>query len=207
MDLDVFISIIFTYRTTWFPEAPEFLSCCDPAGTTANSHGTPMSGLRMLEDAGITPVWMDTANQPPQRMAAVNAMKGYMRRLDAVGQPAFGVDDARWVVVSADGEKKEEVLGDGFESGYVWKPGGVSFGNKMMDVPKQDGWYDHLQNCAEYILNNFGTEHKSVDQVAAASVSSRLQSVRVAQLDHDEYDSTAHARRRRGRRGQRGSWR
>jgi hypothetical protein len=33
----------------------------------------------------------------------------------------------------------------------------VSVGNKQVRKPKQDGWYEHGQVCAQYLELNFGS--------------------------------------------------
>jgi hypothetical protein len=46
---------------------------------------------------------------------------------------------------------------DGFEAGYVWEDL-VRSGSVMPNTrrPKKDGYYDHLQNTAEYVIINYG---------------------------------------------------
>ena len=47
-------------------------------------------------------------------------------------------------------------LADGFEAGYVWDEHFVSVGSKQIRKPKKDGWFEHGQNCHEYLELNFG---------------------------------------------------
>ena len=49
------------------------------------------------------------------------------------------------------------VLVDGFEAGYVWDTQSTtSTSNPNTRRPLKDGFYDHGQNCLEYILLAYG---------------------------------------------------
>ena len=57
---------------------------------------------------------------------------------------------------------------DGFETGYVWDAKSTKGTvNPNMRRPLKDGYYDHGQNCVEYIAQMFGpgTKLKPVMQV------------------------------------------
>jgi hypothetical protein len=43
----------------------------------------------------------------------------------------------------------------------------VSVGNKQVRKPKKDGWYEHGQNCAEYLEANFGSGVPKAKKAAA----------------------------------------
>ena len=63
----------------------------------------------------------------------------------------------RFVVVTGAGTSSPSVLVDGFEAGYVWAESqatGSSTPNTRR--PLKDGYYDHAQNCLEYIVLAFG---------------------------------------------------
>ena len=62
----------------------------------------------------------------------------------------------RWLTISENTTVPDRFLADGFEAGYVWDEHMVSVGNKQVRKPKKDGWYEHGQNCAEYLECNFG---------------------------------------------------
>jgi hypothetical protein len=47
-------------------------------------------------------------------------------------------------------------MADGCEAGYVWDEHFVSVGSKQIRKPKKDGWFEHGQNCMEYLEINFG---------------------------------------------------
>jgi hypothetical protein len=65
---------------------------------------------------------------------------------------AFGVDDSRWLLVDANGRTSQwKFVADGLEAGYVWDVHMVSVGSKQIRKPKKDGWYEHGQNCLEYL--------------------------------------------------------
>ena len=69
-------------------------------------------------------------------------------------------DSDRWLRVSANQVVIDRFLADGCEAGYVWSPHYISSNNKQVRVPKKDGWYEHGQNCMEYLEINFGTQVK-----------------------------------------------
>ena len=90
---------------------------------------------------------------------------GYMRRRTAGGE-AFGIDSdpAHWLLVSHEKAEPWNFLADGFEAGYVWDEHFVSVGSKQIRKPKKDGWFEHGQNCAEYLELNFGAGHKTQEE-------------------------------------------
>jgi hypothetical protein len=81
-----------------------------------------------------------------------------MRKRAADRGEAFVVnaDPERWLTISASATVPDRFLADGFEAGYVWDEHMVSVNNKQVRRPKKDGWYEHGQNCAEYLEANFG---------------------------------------------------
>ena len=62
----------------------------------------------------------------------------------------------QWLRISSSNTVIDRFLADGFEAGYVWDEHMVSVANKQVKKPKKDGWYEHGQNCAEYLELNFG---------------------------------------------------
>jgi len=66
--------------------------------------------------------------------------------------------DERWLRLSAEQVVQDRFLADGYEAGYVWDVHLVSVGNKQLRKPKKDGWYEHGQNCAEYLELTFGSD-------------------------------------------------
>jgi len=89
----------------------------------------------------------------------VERMAAQMRRRASDRQELFVVSGSdRWLRVSEHATVIDRFLADGFEAGYVWDVHTVSVGNKQVRKPKKDGWYEHGQNCAEYLELNFGLE-------------------------------------------------
>ena len=88
----------------------------------------------------------------------VERLASQMRKRAADRSEAFVVnsDPDRWLTISEKSTVPDRFLADGFEAGYVWDEHMVSVANKQVRKPKKDGWYEHGQNCAEYLEANFG---------------------------------------------------
>jgi hypothetical protein len=155
--LDDFLDIALQHRAQWFPNPVEIKECCDPAGAADTSHGTA-GAVKTLKDKGIRAVYVPDSNSPAVRLAMVERMASQMRKRSADRQEAFVInnDSERWLTISTDSTVPDRFLADGFEAGYVWDEHMVSVGNKQVRRPKKDGWYEHGQNCAEYLELNFG---------------------------------------------------
>jgi hypothetical protein len=156
--IEDFAPLALAQRAQWFPGALDIHSCCDPAGTHANSQGTSLTGVRALHDAlGYTPRSVANSNSPDLRSYAIQTLAAYMRRRALKGGEAFHVDAHRWRVVGQQGARTDAFLPDGFEAGYVWDDRIVrTAGGKAIEVPKKDGFYEHGQNDCEYLIVNFG---------------------------------------------------
>ena len=165
--LEDFAPIIQQYRTRWFPKALEVITCCDPAGSHNNSQGITQNGVTVLQDHGFAPSWKADSNSPAVRLAMVERIAAHMRRRTPKGE-AFGIDNSRWVRVSATTVTNHRFVADGCEAGYVWDAHLISVGNKPMRRPKKDGWYEHGQNCSEYLELNFGSLPKAAPVVKKA---------------------------------------
>jgi hypothetical protein len=157
--LDDFLDIVLTHRQQWFPHPIEYKECCDPAGAADTSHGTT-GALKALRDKGIKPMYVPDSNSPAVRLAMVERMASQMRKRAADRSEAFVVNanSDRWLTISENTTVPDRFLADGFEAGYVWDEHMVSVGNKQVRKPKKDGWYEHGQNCAEYLECNFGAQ-------------------------------------------------
>jgi len=157
--LDDFLDIVLSHRAQWFPSPAGLRECCDPAGAADTSHGTS-GAVQALRAKGLRPVWVDGSNSPAVRLAMVERMASRMRRRAADRGEAFVVsnDPDRWLTISAQATVPDRFFADGLEAGYVWDEHMVSVGNKQVRKPKKDGWYEHGQNCAEYLEANFGGE-------------------------------------------------
>lgn len=155
--LDDFCDIVLQHLATWFPGA-ELVWCCDPAGTVDTSHGT-RGASQTLRSKGIVPVSQKDANSPAIRLAAIERLAAQMRKRAADRQEALLISNSdRWLRISEQGQTIDRFLADGFEAGYVWDEHLVSVGNKQVRKPKKDGWFEHGQNCAEYLEVNFGAK-------------------------------------------------
>lgn len=154
--LDDFIAIVLRYLSEWFSGA-NVEWCSDPAGAADTSHGT-QGAIKTLRAHGIQPRYVEDSNSPGLRIALIERIASHMRRRGADRAEAFVVSDSdRWLVISERSTVIDRFLADGFEAGYVWDEHMVSVGNKQVRKPKKDGWYEHGQNCVEYLEANFGS--------------------------------------------------
>ena len=159
--IEDFAPLVLQYRAEWFPGASEYRSCCDPAGRSENSQGTKKNGVTVLADNGVYAVSTPSSNMPEVRAYAVETLAGYLRR------GRFEIDDSRWVIVESQQASKSTFALDAFEAGYVWDERvRRSVGGKSIQVPSKDGYYEHVMNCGEYLVINFGGAKPSqVDEV------------------------------------------
>jgi hypothetical protein len=188
--LEDFAPIIKRYRAEWFPERLQDLECCDPAGAHDNSQGVRNNGIKVLQEHGIHPTYKENSNAPDVRLAMIERLAGYMRRRTPQGE-AFGIESNpdRWMLVSPDYVKSWQFLSAGFEAGYVWDQNMVSVGSKQIRRPKKDGWYEHGQNCCEYLELNFGGAQPTWAQVERSVASHDKARIKRAQIDRDPYDT------------------
>lgn len=158
--LDEFLDVAGAKLAAWFPQA-RMEWCCDPAGAADTSHGTA-GAVKTLRERGIHPRYVPDSNSPAVRLAMVERIAAQMRRRSADRSEAFAInsDPEHWLTVSAQATAPDPFLADGFEAGYVWDAHMVSSGNKQLRRPKKDGWFEHGQNCSEYLEANFGVEVK-----------------------------------------------
>ena len=155
--LDDFLELVLRYRSQWFPNPVSLKECCDPAGAADTSHGTS-GAVKILREKGFRPIFKPDSNSPVVRLAMVERIASHMRRRAADRSEAFAInrDPEMWLTISEKATSPDRFLADGFEAGYVWDEHMVSVGNKQVRKPKKDGWYEHGQNCAEYLEVNFG---------------------------------------------------
>lgn len=153
--LEDFLPMVKRYRNEWFHDAVEIRSCCDPAGASDNSQGVNLNGLTVLEQHGIRPRYQPNSNSPLIRLEMVERHAMLMRKRTPQGE-ALLINRENWLRVSREAVVQDRFLADGFEAGYVWDEHTVSVANKQVRRPKKDGWYEHGQNCAEYLELNFG---------------------------------------------------
>lgn len=185
--LEDFAPIVQQYRQKWFSGALEVQTCCDPAGSHDNSQGLRENGVRVLEDLGFAVVYKADSNTPAVRLAMIERIAGHMRRRTPKGE-AFGIDRSRWLRISATRVVEHRFLADGCEAGYVWDPHEVSVGSKKMRRPKKDGWYEHGQNCLEYLEHNFGGVQPTLEQALRHATAVQARSQRRSAYDYDPAD-------------------
>lgn len=159
--LDDFLDLGQQKLREWFPDH-QIEWCCDPAGASDTSHGTE-GAVKILRAKNIRPRYKPDSNSPAVRLATVERIAAQMRRRTADRSEAFAVnsDAEKWLTISEKATVEDRFLADGFEAGYVWDEHMVSVGNKQVRKPKKDGWYEHGQNCTEYLELNFGTTPKA----------------------------------------------
>lgn len=139
-------------------EKGKIMDCCDPTGAQPTSHGTKRTAVMILQEFGIYPLLPVKGNDPQTRDYAIQTIAKLMLRLLPEG-PAYQVAPD---CIS---------LREGNSTGYVWHEKLVK---GILRVPKKDGFYDHLQNCQEYLILTFylggvtqDTEDEDEDQEAA----------------------------------------
>lgn len=159
--LEDFAPIIKQQRAQWFPKAREIWWASDPAGSANNSSGVQKTGIEVLNDNGIYPRTIANSNSPVMRDFALQTIAGYLRRRTPRGTEAFQIHASRWKVVSARGDETRTFGVDAFEAGYVWGPRPVRVGNKLINIPLKDGYYEHVMNCGEYGVLNYGPAQPS----------------------------------------------
>jgi hypothetical protein len=153
----------------------------------------------VLQEHGFAPRFLDNSNAPDVRGTMVERIAAYMRKRTPQGE-AFGLsnDPQRWLLISPDMVKSWPFLADGFEAGYVWDEHMVSVGSKQIRKPKKDGWYEHGQNCTEYLELNFGGAQPTQQQVERHAARAVSQQARRAQFDPNERFHWAPPRTSRG---------
>lgn len=198
--LEDFAPALLRYRHSWFPNPLDVQSCCDPAGSHNNSQGVNKNGVTVLKEHLIYPRYVDNSNSPEVRRFAIESLAGYMRKRTPMGE-AFQVHPTNWVVLAANGPRNESFLINGLEAGYVWDAHARSVGAKSITVPVKDGYFEHGQNCLEYLDVNFGGAQPTQQQVEQRAERMATQAVRRAQKDYDPMD-----RLRTPQRGGRGGY-
>ncbi len=185
--LEDFAPIILRYRSEWFADALEFLTCCDPAGSHDNSQGVRENGVKVLQDHGFSPRYKRDSNAPDVRLAMVERIAGHMRRRTPQGE-ALGVNRNHWLRIGPTSVDTFRFVADAFEAGYVWDEHFVSVGSKQIRKPCKDGWYEHGMNCCEYLELNFGGMAPSVAQQERQAIARQTRLLRASQRDFEPTD-------------------
>lgn len=173
-------------RRDLFPGLEHIRVCCDPAGADKQGHGIRQTAvdvlnahLRQLYGPRVTAQFTTGSNSPTKREYCLQQISGAMTRL-VKGRPMLLC------------HPRCEVLIDGFSGGYVYDDRVYSMA-ALPNVrrPKKDGYYEHLQNCAEYTWLNYGAS--SPLSTAPMDLSPR-ERLRRAQRDVDPYDAPSKRR-------------
>lgn len=149
--IDEAVPIVAALRSELFPRLTNIRVCCDPAGADKQGHGMRTTAvdvlnqhLRAVFGVSTAAQFVIGANAPAKREWCIQQIAGYMGRL-IQGRPALLV------------HPRCEILVDGFEAGYVYDD--RKFVNAQLPnvrKAKKDGFYDHLQNTAEYAVLTYG---------------------------------------------------
>lgn len=184
MGLGEFCDSLQAQRVLWFGKPRELHQACNPFGIKAMTD-TAVTAVEVLRQHGIYPRWVENANQPIIRRAAIERTADYMRKRTVKGE-AFQVDGDRWLILNAK-ESREEPFGpDALFVGYVWSNHTRRTANKAIRVPKEDDWFEHVMSCAENTELNFGRGHQTQQQIERKAARSAARALREAQLDRAE---------------------
>ena len=174
--LDEVVPQVAGIRAQMFPNLMSVQVCCDPAG--AQGQGVRQTSVTILNDhlrqtfgTAIGAIYRTDANRPERRDWAIQQISGYMTRLIA-GRTAMAI------------HPRCEILIDGFEAGYVFDDRAVLLNSRLPNLrrPRKDGWYDHLQNTAEYFMLSFGASDVPGQDLGGLNARQRL---RAMQRDED----------------------
>jgi hypothetical protein len=147
--IEDFAPWVIQQRHALFPGVDEVWSCCDPAGARLDSQGINNTAVGVLQSFKVHPRWIDGANSPTHRDAAIQKLSGALAKLSR-GLPAVRI------------HPRCRLFLDGLEAGYIWDDRSIANSvSPNTRRPRKDGTYDHLQNCAEYTWLNFGPAYLS----------------------------------------------
>jgi hypothetical protein len=141
--LEDFIPKVIAMRAQLFGSEREIWTCCDPSGDDTTSHGTKRTAVQVLGEHGIYARYVAGSNRPDKRAFAIQQVAKFMLRLTKEG-PALLLSP------------RCKTLIDGFTAGYVYSEH-ASYSERYGNIrkPLKDGYYDHLQNCVEYLILNY----------------------------------------------------
>lgn len=179
--LEDFVNEVAIMRSKLFPNHTDLMVCCDPSGADRNNQGMRYTAVEILNmhlrdtygDEHLGATFIKGSNRPERREWAIQQIAGYMLRLTKHG-PALRV------------HPRCKVLIDGFEGGYVYDKERSTQNSTIPNIrrPKKGGYYDHLQNTAEYTHLNFGS-----GQLNEREIQKRLhRRLKQAQRDVDAYE-------------------
>jgi len=179
MFLDDFIPVVQEHREEWFGQLPgvHFKTTCPPPGQTANN-GTRFTNLALLHRAGFRPAYRDNANAADVRLALIEQLAGYMRRRNAGGLEAFGIndDESRWLKISNLGLESWPFMAQAFEAGIVWDEHLRSVSNNPVRQIKDDDWFANVARAASNIELNFCANRPTEAEREARAAKTRASS-------------------------------
>lgn len=173
MGLADFVTHVLTTRTQWFghlPAPPQVT--CDGSGANKNKDGLEENAVSTLAKFGINAVPCYKANSDIGRRKTIEAYWAWMRRQTEQGDSAFKLNPRFKYITKARLGTEEPILARGFTAGYVW-PAPVLDHNRTkvpLLLPKKDGFFDHTQNCCEYLLAKFGDVPGTEQEIAREAV-------------------------------------
>lgn len=135
--------------------------------------------LRKLYGPTVAARFTVGANRPEKRDWSIQQISGYMCRL-IQGRPALMVHPRCAVTI------------DGFEAGYVYDDKVIA--NAAMPnfrKAKKDGYYDHLQNTAEYTVLSFGASQPMSPDLGNMTHRQRLAAMQTDTDDPFAWGATA----------------
>ncbi len=154
--LEDFAPKVVEVRERWFPVVPIGVrTWCDPNGATGTS-GSQFTAVRILQDYSVISLYDGNANQTPVRVAAIQVIAGFMRRIARDGSPAFLMHPrCLELVKSKYGDVEErpgKLMVSAFQVGYVWSELAASDQNPNVRKPQKGTRYDDLMNSGEYVV-------------------------------------------------------
>jgi len=177
--LEDFLPVVQEHREEWFGALPDvqFRTTCPPPGQVANN-GTRFTNLTLLHRAGFRPAYRDNANAADVRLALIEQLAGYMRRRNAGGHEAFGINDeeSRWLKVSHVGLEPWPFMAQAFEAGIVWDEHLRSVSNNPVRQIKDDDWFANVARAASNIELNFCANRPTEAEREARAAKTRAMS-------------------------------
>lgn len=200
MGLADFVAIVLSVRSQWFGTlSREPMATCDGSGANRNKDGLTRGGkeenaVTTLAGFGIGATPCRKANTEMGRRKTIEALWGWMRRFTDQGDSAFKVNPRFHYITKQRIATEEPILTRGFTAGYVW-PAPVLDHNRTRVpplLPKKDGFFDHTQNCVEYLLCEFGNVPGTEAEIAKEQAKAERA---VTARDHDPDDQQTWRRR------------
>lgn len=181
--LQDFLPLVVQYAAKWFGDHRPLQLCTDGSTTDAADRYTLAQLIRSHKLPGLRQ--RANSNAPDVRLAMIERLAAYMRKRNADGQEAFGInaDPDRWIRVKREGVFAKDFLADALEAGYVWNEHPISVGNKELRQPKADDMHEHAGFALELLELNFAAGMLTREQ--------RDQRAKSTRAAHQELDPTS----------------